>query len=75
MVQAGSAAEAEELAAQIPELTCASSPPTARRTSSSGDPRQLSLTPEDLGVRITYFASQPPSEKSAPDCDLAVPLA
>ena len=39
------------------------------------DPKQLSLTPEDLGVRITYLASQPPSEKSAPDCDFAVPFA
>ena len=39
------------------------------------DPKQLSLTPEDLGVRITYLASQPPGEKSAPDCDFAVPFA
>jgi hypothetical protein len=39
------------------------------------DPKQLSLTPEDLGVRITYLASQPPSETSAPDCDFAVPFA
>jgi hypothetical protein len=34
-----------------------------------------SLSPEDLGVRITYLASQPPSEQSAPDCDFAVPFA
>jgi hypothetical protein len=39
------------------------------------DPKQLSLPPEDLGVRITYLASQPPSEKSAPDCDFAVSFA
>ena len=34
--------------------------------SSHGDPddKQLSLTPEDLGVRITYLASQPPSESA-----------
>jgi hypothetical protein len=35
----------------------------------------LSLTPEDLGVRITYLASQPPGETSMPDCDFAVPFA
>jgi DNA-binding transcriptional MerR regulator len=39
------------------------------------DPKQLSLTPEDLGVRITYLASQPLNEKSGPDCDFAVPFA
>ncbi len=39
------------------------------------DPTQLSLGPEDLGVRITYLASGPPSETSAPDCDFAVPFA
>jgi DNA-binding transcriptional MerR regulator len=39
------------------------------------DPKQLSLTPEDLGVRITYLASQPPNEKTGPDCDFAVPFA
>ncbi len=39
------------------------------------DAKQLSLTPEDLGVRITYLASQPPNEKSGPDCDFAVPFA
>lgn len=36
------------------------------------DPKTLSLTPEDLGVRITYLASKPPS---APECDFAVPFA
>jgi len=36
------------------------------------DPKKLSLTPEDLGVRITYLAS---SAASAPDCDFAVPFA
>ena len=39
------------------------------------DPKQLSLTPEDLGVRITYLASRPITETSAPDCDFAVPFA
>jgi DNA-binding transcriptional MerR regulator len=39
------------------------------------DPKQLSLTPEDLGVRITYLASRPPGETSAPECDFAVPFA
>jgi DNA-binding transcriptional MerR regulator len=39
------------------------------------DPKQLSLTPEDLGVRITYLASQPPGETSGPECDFAVPFA
>ena len=39
------------------------------------DPAQLSLKPEDLGVRITYLASGPPTETSAPDCDFAVPFA
>ncbi len=39
------------------------------------DPKQLSLKPEDLGVRITYLASGPPSETTTPDCDFAVPFA
>jgi DNA-binding transcriptional MerR regulator len=39
------------------------------------DPKRLSLKPEDLGVRITYLASGPPGETSAPDCDFAVPFA
>jgi DNA-binding transcriptional MerR regulator len=39
------------------------------------DPKQLSLTPEDLGVRITYLASRPLTKASAPDCDFAVPFA
>jgi DNA-binding transcriptional MerR regulator len=39
------------------------------------DPKQLSLKPEDLGVRITYLASGPLSETSAPECDFAVPFA
>jgi DNA-binding transcriptional MerR regulator len=33
------------------------------------------LTPEDLGVRITYLASGPVTESSAPYCDFAVPFA
>lgn len=39
------------------------------------DPGQLSLTPANLGVRITYLASRPPTETRAPDCDFAVPFA
>jgi DNA-binding transcriptional MerR regulator len=39
------------------------------------DPKKLSLTPEDLGVRITYLASRPITETSVPDCDFAVPFA
>jgi DNA-binding transcriptional MerR regulator len=33
------------------------------------------LTPEDLGVRITYFVSEPVTATSVPDCDFAVPFA
>lgn len=39
------------------------------------DPNGLQLKPEDLGLRITYLASQPVTEKSVPDCDFAVPFA
>jgi DNA-binding transcriptional MerR regulator len=39
------------------------------------DPKQLSLTPEDLGMRITYLATPPIREDSVPDCDIAVPFA
>jgi DNA-binding transcriptional MerR regulator len=39
------------------------------------DPESLTLTPEDLGIRITYFASGPVTEASAPYCDFAVPFA
>jgi DNA-binding transcriptional MerR regulator len=39
------------------------------------DDEQLSLKPEDLGVRITYLASRPPSETIGPECDFAVPFA
>jgi hypothetical protein len=39
------------------------------------DPEQLSLKPEDLGVRITCLASGSPSETSAPECHVAVPFA
>ena len=39
------------------------------------DSEQLSLKPEDLGVRITYLASGPPTGTSGPDCDFAVPFA
>jgi DNA-binding transcriptional MerR regulator len=95
------AAEAEELAAQFPELTLRVEPAHREAYVDLGpggqlspaqfqladealrswadaqgiDPKQLSLTPEDLGVRITYLASQPPNEKSGPDCDFAVPFA
>ena len=39
------------------------------------DDKQLSLTPEDLGVRITYLATPPITDASVPDCDFAVPFA
>jgi DNA-binding transcriptional MerR regulator len=94
-------AEAEELAAQFPELTLRVEPAhreayvdlgTGGKTDPAQwqladealrtwaeeqriDPETLSLTPEDLGVRITYLASKPPSETSAPECDFAVPFA
>jgi len=35
----------------------------------------LQLKPEDLGVRITYLASEPITDTSVPDCDFAVPFA
>jgi hypothetical protein len=38
-------------------------------------PEGLDLKPEDLGVRITYLASEPVTQASVPDCDLAVPFA
>lgn len=95
------AAEAEELAAQLPELTLRVEPAHREAYVDLGpggqtspaqfqlafealrswadaqgiDDKQLSLTPGDLGVRITYLASQPPNEQSAPDCDFAVPFA
>jgi hypothetical protein len=37
--------------------------------------KNLSLTPDDLGVRITYLATPPITETSVPDCDFAVPFA
>jgi hypothetical protein len=39
------------------------------------DDTQLSLKPEDLGVRITYLASGPPNATSPPECDFAMPFA
>lgn len=39
------------------------------------NPESLDLTPEDLGVRITYLASDPVTATSVPDCDFAVPFA
>jgi hypothetical protein len=36
---------------------------------------ELTLKPEDLGMRITYLASEPVTETSAPYCDFAVPFA
>ncbi|HLI01228.1 MAG TPA: MerR family transcriptional regulator [Acidimicrobiales bacterium] len=39
------------------------------------DPAKLSIRPEDLGVRITYFTGGRPDESDAPDCDFAVPFA
>ena len=95
-------AQAEELAAQFPELTLRVEPAHREAYVDLGpgdqidpaqfelaagalrswadaqgiDDKQLSLTPDDLGVRITYLASQPPSDPPvAPDCDFAVPFA
>ena len=39
------------------------------------DPERLALRPEDLGIRITYLASDPVTETSVPYCDFAVPFA
>jgi DNA-binding transcriptional MerR regulator len=39
------------------------------------NPESLTLTPEDLGVRITYLANGPVTETSPPYCDFAVPFA
>jgi DNA-binding transcriptional MerR regulator len=39
------------------------------------DPERPALKPEDLGVRITYLATGPVTETSAPYCDFAVPFA
>ena len=95
------AAEAEELAAQFPELTLRVEPAHREAYVDLGpggqispaqwqladealrswadaqglDPKQLSLTPEDLGVRITYLATPPITDTSVPDCDFAVPFA
>jgi len=38
------------------------------------DDAQFSLNPGNLGLRITYLASRPPSETTGPDCDVAVPI-
>jgi hypothetical protein len=38
-------------------------------------PEELNLTPEDLGPRITYVASQVITDTSVPDTDFAVPFA
>ncbi len=38
------------------------------------NPEELELKHEDLGVRITYLASEPVTETSAPYCDFAVPF-
>jgi DNA-binding transcriptional MerR regulator len=39
------------------------------------DPENLTLKPEDLGVRMTYLAREPVTETSVPDCDFAVAFA
>jgi hypothetical protein len=38
-------------------------------------PDELTLKPEDLGMRVTYLATEPVTETSAPYCDFAVPYA
>jgi DNA-binding transcriptional MerR regulator len=39
------------------------------------NPKTLTLWPEDLGMRITYFANGPITETSAPYCDFAAAFA
>jgi DNA-binding transcriptional MerR regulator len=39
------------------------------------NPETLTLKPEDLGMRITYFVSEPVTETSVPYCDFAAPFA
>jgi DNA-binding transcriptional MerR regulator len=39
------------------------------------DPNDLTLKPEDLGMRITYLANGPVTDTSTPYCDFAVPFA
>jgi hypothetical protein len=38
-------------------------------------PETLTLSPEDLGMRITYLAIGPVTETSVPSSDFAVPFA
>jgi DNA-binding transcriptional MerR regulator len=38
------------------------------------NPEDHELQPEDLGVRITYLATEPVTKTSAPYCDFAVPF-
>jgi hypothetical protein len=37
-------------------------------------PEQLTLTPEDLRARISYFTTEPITDASVPDCNLALPF-
>ena len=39
------------------------------------DQESLTITPGDLGMRITYLAIEPVTETSMPYCDFAVPFA
>jgi hypothetical protein len=39
------------------------------------NPENVTIDPEDLGMRITYLASGPVTGTSVPDCDVAVPFA
>ncbi|HEY3831433.1 MAG TPA: helix-turn-helix domain-containing protein [Acidimicrobiia bacterium] len=39
------------------------------------DPRHLTIKPEDLGMRVTYLATEPITSTSAPYCDFAAPFA
>jgi DNA-binding transcriptional MerR regulator len=54
------------------EFQIASESLRAWATESRIDPESLDL---NLGVRITYLASEPITETSVPDCDFAVPYA
>jgi hypothetical protein len=53
-------------------MRCSVGPLRAWADEQDIDPKQLSLKPEVLGVRITYLASGSPN---APECDFAVPFA
>ena len=58
-------------------LGLAAALPLSRAWAEEGgiNPETLTLKPEDLGMRITYFVSEPVTETSVPSCDFAAPFA